>query len=331
MATTDIDLFKTQLPAHVTNAKSKTMKSMGDGLAGGFGNRLSIRNSKFRFNVNGTEVGQPTTDPLEVVIFAVAAAIQRMYYAGAYVPGSKEPPTCFSLDGKVPSDESTTVQNSICATCPQNVKGSGRQPGTKACAYKKRVVVLSPYDLEGAMYALDVNGMTLFGEQDPSKNLYSFKGYYEKLVAHNMDIAAIVTKLSFDDAASVPKLHFTPVRALTPEEFAQVEVRMEDDEVARILADMGNGEEGTVAPAAPAKAIAAPAAAPAPVAQTAPKGVGGLIQDEAPPVKKGGFPSKTATPEPVAQASAPQVTPKQPVKPIEVDLDSLVTFDDATT
>lgn len=329
---TAIDIFSSKLPAHVTNAKSKAMQAMAGGLQGGFGNRISLRNSKFRFIQGGSDIGASPDPTLEVVVFAMANSVQRMYYKGAYDPASKDPPTCFSHDGKVPSDESPQKQSPQCATCPQNVKGSGRLGNSKACAYKKRVVVLAPEDLEGPMYALDVNGMSMFGEQVESKNLYSFKGYYEKLTAHNMDIAAIVTKLSFDDSASVPKLHFTPVRALTAEEFDVVKTRMEDDEVDRVLADMTNEAEDAEAPQvtqqAPQKQVAEVgsskdrntfgARAEAPVHQ----GVGGLVQDEAPPVKKGGFPSKSAAPKP--NGSAPVV----PTKEVVVDLGALVNFDD---
>ncbi len=331
---TQLDIFSSNVPAHARNVKSKAMQAMAGGLQGGFGNRISLRNSKFRFIQSGSDIGANPEPTLDVVVFAMANNVQRLYYAGAYDPNSKEKPTCFSMDGKTPSDESVQKQSPQCATCPQNVKGSGRQGNTKACAYKKRVVVLSPDDLEGPMYALDVNAMSMFGEQMESKNLYSFKGYYEKLVAHNMDIAAIVTKLSFDDAASVPKLHFSPIRALTAEEFAMVQQRMDDPEVDRVLADMTNEAETEDAPASPPKQVTS---RPAPQVQQQPQpvvqeqGVGGLIQDDAPPVRRGfpaGNKAATAPKGNGVQAAPQQAAPAAPGKVINVDLSKLVNFDD---
>ncbi len=320
---TQVDIFSAGLPTYAINSKSQAMQAMGSGIAGGgFGNRISLRNSKFRFLQNGEIVGTHADATLPVVIFALANNVQRLYYEGAFDPNVKTPPTCFSMDGKVPSPESPKLQASHCATCPQNVKGSGRQGNTKACAYKKRVVVLSPDDIEGPAYSLDVNGQSMFGEQIESKNLFSFKGYYEKLVAHNMDIAAIITQLSFDDAASVPKLHFSPVRVLTAEEFAVVQKRAADEDVAKMLKDMTNEAElDEILPTpAPAPKIAAPTPPPAPAPEVN-KGVGGLVST---PPRKGFGGNGTTT------AAAPPATPKAPagVAPVTINLDKLVTFDD---
>lgn len=310
--TTAVSFFEQQLPAHITNAKSKTMQAMGGGIAGGgFGNRISLRNSKFRFIQNGEDIGAHDQATLEVVVFAMAEHVQRMYYEGAYDPNTKTPPTCFSMDGKAPSDESAKKQSATCAVCPQNVKGSGRMPNTKACAYKKRVIVLAPADLEGPAFALDVTGMSMFGEQQPAQNLFSFKGYYEKLLAHNLDIAGIVTRLSFDDAASVPKLHFSPVRPLTEDEFAIVQQRMDDEDVGIMLKDMTNIMElDEVEPTKPAKQIVKPTAPAVVVEEPVAKAV---------PAK--GFGAKTAA---AAKGTPPTVTKA----PLNIDLKQLVNFDD---
>lgn len=319
--TTQVSVFEQKLPAHVLNAKSKAMQAMAGGLAGGgFGNRISLRNSKFRFIQEGSEVGSQAEPTLDVVIFAMANHVQRFYYEGAFDANIKTPPTCYSLDGRVPVADAAKPQSTACATCPQNVRGSGRQAGSKACAYRKRVIVLAPEDLEGAPYALDVNGMSMFGEQVESKNLFSFKGYFEKLSVHNMDIAALVTRLSFDDSASVPKLHFSPIRALTAEEFAVVQSRMDDEIVAKMLADMTNeaeaAEQAPITPPAPK----APEPAATPVAH---QGAGGLKSG---PVR--GFGAKVQ-PNPPAQASAAPAAAGK-AKPVTLDLDGLVNFDDET-
>jgi len=320
--TSEVGFNLGNLPAHVRNPKSQAMQAMAGGLSGGgFGNRISLRGIKFRLVQNGADMPPLAESYLDVVIFAMAPSVQRIYYEGAYEQGSKEAPTCFSHDGKKPSDESTKKQSVACATCPQNVKGSGRQGNAKACAYKKRVVVVSPDDIEGDAYALDVNGQSMFGEQQESANKFSFKGYFEKLSLHGVDIAAIVTRLSFDDNASVPKLHFTPMRALTEEEYGQVQVRMEDEEVQKMLKDLTNEAEVEQFEAAPKPTPPAPKVEPAP-APAPQKGVGGLVGDAAAP--KRGFGAKTVTAAPAKPAAPAAVK-----APLTIDIEALTNFDDA--
>lgn len=332
--TTAIDIFKSAVPTYAQNAKSKAMQSMAGGMAGGgFGNRISLRGNKFRFIQGGEDIGAHPQPYLDVVIFALSEHVQRLYYKGAFEAGSKEPPSCYSLNGKTPEADSPERQAATCAVCPQNVKGSGRQGNTKACAYKKRVVALSPDDLEGALWAHDVNAMSMFGEQAVNQNLYSFKGYFEKLSAHNLDIAALVTRLTFDDSSSVPKLHFTATRVLTQDEFAIVQQRMGDEEVAKMLQDVVNELEvedaAAVAPAV-VKAqpvVAAPAPQPAPAPAPAAHGVGGLVVDEPASPKRGfGKAKTTAAPTP-GNGAAPVAAAGKP-KLVMPDLDKLVNFDD---
>lgn len=320
----ELDFFKAQQPAHVRNMQSKAMQAMESGLGGGgFGNRISLKGSRFHLVQNGVDTETLQESYLDTVIFALANAVQRTYYEGIYDPNSKDRPTCFSHDGITPSPESPKLQSIKCAVCPQNVKGSGRQGNTKACAYKKRVVVLPPQDLEGAAYALDVNGQSMFGEQSESRNLFSFKGYFEKLKAHGVAIDAIVTRLTFDPQASVPKLHFSPIRALTEEEYAVVAQRVEDPEVQKMLKDLTNevemeAFEQTAHLPAP-QPISPPKAPPPPPPkkEVPPKGVGGLVSES---VTKKGFGGG-------GQTAAPKATPA-PAKALSVDLESLANFDD---
>lgn len=303
----EVGFSLSNVPAHARNTKSQAMQNMAGGMAGGgFGNRISLKNSKFRMIQNGEEVEALNVPHLDVVIFALSNSVQRMYWENPFEVGSKEPPTCYSFDGKVPSPESPKLQSKACATCPQNIKGSGRMAGTKACAYKKRVVVLPPQDLEGAPYSLDVSGQSMFGEQLESLNKFSFKGYYEKLAAHGVDIAAIVTRLAFDDKASVPKLHFSPVRTLTEEEYAIVQKRMDDEEVHKMLKDLTNEAEMEERPQ-----------------QTKPTPQPKAPEPEKPAVD-GLIPAKTGK---TGFSAGNGKVETQPKKGIAIDLDALTDFD----
>lgn len=300
-----------QLPSYLQTSEvaKQLAKQVDGGLAGNAINRISLRNGKFRFNKAGVEVGVMRGDSLDVVIVAANPHVSRMYYATAFDPdeaGTR--PDCYSKDGTKPADDATDKQATLCALCPQNVAGSAKNGKGKACAYKKRVVTVHPSAIDGDAYALDVAAMGLFGEDEPAQKLFNLKSYIEALKANGLIVPAVVTKLSFDDQATVPKLFFTPVRPLTAEEWAKVEARATDPAIRAMLDDIDNKtEEGKpVGAPLPVGQIAAPAPA-APV--TTPPPAAAPQTTEAPaPARRGRKPAAQTAPAP---APAPTVAPPQ--------------------
>lgn len=318
---TQVQLFDQPMPVPAYLATSPVAKELQEqmegGLAGSSINRISLRGGKFRFNVKGVEVGINKGDTLEVVIMMAHPAVSRLYYIKPYdQDDAGQRPDCYSRDGVRPEEDSPAKQNSICATCPQNALNSSKTGKGKACAYSKRVLVLHPNTLaKGPVFALDVKSMGMFGEDDPNQRLFNMKGYIEALRANGLIIPAVVTRLSFDDQESVPKLFFTPVRTLTAEEFAIIEQRVKDPEVIAMLQDIDNKtEEGKpvgqiaapaqpAAPATPAPPVATAPAAPAPApAAPAPEAAG--QHTPAPPRRGRGRPP--------ANVAAPAAAPAQP-------------------
>jgi hypothetical protein len=294
-------------------------QSIGAGLTGGgFGNRISLRGNRFRFIINGTDVGAHRESYLDVVLLAANPHVSRIYYAKQFDPSSKaEAPDCYSLDGKIADPEAPNRQNAAggykCATCPQNVKGSALRGDSKAkaCAYKKRVIVVAPDSIDGDLFALDVNAMSLFGDDQSAQNLYNLKSYIETLTAHSMMVVKLVTRLTFDERSSVPKLFFSPLRILTPAEWEQAKGRVTEDAIQLMLGDVVNGAETgevkpeavrTAAPAVPQQP-AAPAVAPTPPAPAA----AAPATPQMPPLPRPrGRPAKDAAPpaQPAAPAAA---------------------------
>jgi len=264
--------------------------SIAGGLTGGsgFGNRLSLLGNRFHFIKNGVDVGTIKTEHLDVVMIAANPHVSRIYFAGQYDPNVKAAPDCYSIDGKVPEADSPQRQSDKCMTCPQNVKGSAVRGNNKAkaCAYKKRVIVVAPDAIDSDMFALDVNALSLFGDDRPAQNLYNLKSYIETLAAHQMMAVKLVTRLTFDDQSSVPKLFFSPINMLTPEQWEMVKSRIKDDAIQQMLSDVINENEvGTVNPeAVKAPSQLAPNQAPAnPVAARAtPSSPDPTVQPEAP-------------------------------------------------
>lgn len=255
-------------PQYLTNFNS----GIGTNLAvGGFlGNRIGLRNSKFRLVVAGQEELVLKEDYLDVVIIGASPGVSRMWYSGKYQVGSKEAPKCFSIDGIKPESSSREVQSTTCALCKQNEKGSAANGEGRACSFFKRLAVTT-MDLQ-RVFKLECKSKSIFGEGDPAHNLFKLGEYGRKLSTRGIDVAHLVTRLSFDPNASVPELMFTPLRYLEPDEASRVQDLITSDETKQVLeitvASIDLSGETSIEDAAPAEAepeqspTAPPAAAP---------------------------------------------------------------------
>lgn len=295
---TDVALFDNgvKVPAYITN--SAVGKALAQQIAGGLDgqsiNRVALRNSKFRFMKSGAEVAV-WDKPLEAVIVAANPHVGRIFYAKPFDQNAAaERPDCYSKDGRAPEDDSPNKQHDLCATCPKNAKGSANNGVGKACAYKKRVIIAAPGAINGDKYALDLGAMTMFGDELPAHKLYNFRSYLDVLAANGINPAGVITKFSFDDKATVAKLHCTPVRPLTEAEWKQVEATIGDPEIAKMLDDTDYASEAGKPIAGAPAAVAAPAPAPA----EAPK-------PRAPRQTKAQQAAPAPAPEPQAAPSAP--------------------------
>lgn len=287
------------IPAHLQGFTSGVNEQMLQGIFVG-GNRIGLKGSRFRIVINGKEEGIIEENYLDCIILAAHPANSRIFYEAAYDPDAAAAPTCYSADGIAPPDDVKAKQSDKCATCPQNVVGSKVQNGRKmkACGYFRRLVVMLAGDLEGIAYRLDVKAMGLFGESNAQAHKYSLNDYIKFVDARNVDMGAIVTRLSFDTDQSVPKLLFAANRFVTQEEVAVVRERVRSEEVKHMAEVNMNTVDLSGEAALPAEAEPAPA--PAPVQTQAP-------QRAAPPAPQ--------RPAPVAPQQPQRPAPPAPQKP----------------
>lgn len=287
-----------QAPAYLqTSALAKELAAQtAGGLDGGLSiNRISLRGQKFRFNKEGVEVGVSRAEYLDVVVVAANPHVSRMYYAKQYNDAeSGTRPDCYSQDGRTPEADSPALQANACAICPQNVKGSavhGDSKG-KACGYGKRIIVTAEGDIMGDAFAVDVKAQGLFGDDNPAQKQFNLRSYIEALKTNGLIVPSVVTRISFDDKSSVSKLFFKPVRPLTEAEFKEVEARVNDPIIRKMLDDIDNkAEEGKPVghPANPIQTVALPqsnGAKPAPRGRP-PKAETAPVQAPAPQAQKG--------------------------------------------
>jgi hypothetical protein len=199
----------------------------GGGGGGGGGKRISIKGGVFRLLADGKEIASIEDRHLDVVIANAAADIGRTFYAGAYDPEKSVAPDCWSADGNTPSVEAKNPQSKTCATCPQNVKGSGSGE-SRACKFSQRLAVVLESDMGGDVLQLQVPAASLFGQAE-SENM-PLKAYANWLGAQNISPDEVVTRMKFDTKAQSPKLFFRPVRWL-------------DDDEHDIVLEKGSSEE----------------------------------------------------------------------------------------
>lgn len=223
----NITLFKDNnalaLPDYLKEGDDFTKAMAG----GGTGKTISIEGGVWRMLVGGEEIAKNEDRAMNFVIVNGSRNISRVFYASAYVKGQVDTPACYSVDGKAPAENAVNPQSPNCATCKQNISGSG-QNDSKACRYMQRLAVVLEGDMGGSIYRLQLPALSLFGK--PVGDQMPFQAYARFLAGHNAPLRGVVTQARFDTSQSVPVLKFSAVRPLTKDEWA-------------VANDQGNSEE----------------------------------------------------------------------------------------
>jgi hypothetical protein len=199
---------------------SDLAKSLAGG-AGGGGKRISIKGGVFRLLVDGKEVASIDERYLDVVIVNAAPKIGRTFYMKAYDGETPTAPDCWSADGEKPDASAANPQSDRCATCPQNIKGSGSGE-SRACRFSQRLAVVLANDLEGHVMQLQLPATSIFGKEEGDKR--PLQAYARYVVANQASPEMMVTRMQFDTKAEAPKLFFKPVRWLDEDEY-EISVR----------------------------------------------------------------------------------------------------------
>jgi hypothetical protein len=213
----EVALFNpSQVPAFAkTGELSAVAKALAGGGGGGGGKRISIKGGVFRLIADGKEVAAIEDRFLDVVIVNAAPKISRTFYMKAYDPDTPSAPDCWSPDGDKPDPSAKDKQSDTCASCPQNVKGSGTGE-SRACRFSQRVAVVLANDIEGDVLQLTLPAQSIFGKEEGDNR--PLQAYSRWLIAQNIGPDMVVTRMKFDTKAQSPKLFFKPMRWLTDDE-----------------------------------------------------------------------------------------------------------------
>jgi len=227
----EMTLFQQGLPDYL---KEVELDDMTKALSGGGAQskRISVRGGVFRLIAGGKEVAAIDDRHLDVVIVNAAPKVSRTFYAGQFVEGQATAPTCWSADGDLPDSSIKEPQSKSCATCPQNIKGSG-QGDSRACRFSQRLAVVLANDIEGDVMQLTLAATSIFGKEDGDKR--PLQAYARYLAAQSISPETLVTRLKFDTKAAVPKLFFQPVRWLDNEEFETVSAKGQTEDAKRAI------------------------------------------------------------------------------------------------
>lgn len=233
----EVALFQgQQMPAHLQDGEmSDVAKALGADKGGDNLKRISFRGGVFRMMVGSNEAAQNDDRSMNVIIVKAASGYARTYYDAPYKEGVVASPACWSDNGDTPSENCETPQSNMCATCPQNVKGSG-QGNSKACSFAARLAVLLEGDQKGDVYGVQLAAMSIWGDVENEK-YESLQAYVKKLATFGYDVAKVVTEIRFDTSAAVPKLMFRAVRPLEADEYENAKERAKSQE-----AEMHTGE-----------------------------------------------------------------------------------------
>ena len=248
------------LPAHLKNLQlDATTKALMGGSGNGGGKRISIRGNVFRMMVDGKEIAQNEDRAMNIIIAAANANVSRTFYAGTYQEGQAMAPTCWSNDGVTPDIKSEQPQASKCASCQQNIKGSG-QGDSRACRFSQRLAVLLENDIRGDVYQLTLPAQSIFGAAENGK--MPLQSYAKFLGSHGLPVTAVVTEMRFDTASATPRLTFKAVRPLNEEELAMTQDKGQSTEAKLAIAATAAQMDGATKAEFIRPAVEAPKAEP---------------------------------------------------------------------
>ena len=265
----NISIFQQQNSVATNREVSELSKALADS-GGGTSRRITMSKGVFRRIVNGKEAGKVKDGFLNVIIINALPKVSRQFYASAFDPDAAPTlPDCWSNLGDVPDAKAANPQSTSCATCPQNIEGSGTNGKGRACRFNRRIALLLENDMSGDIYQFNIPAKSLFGKG--VGNTHPFESYIKFLPANGESIDRIITQVAFDENETADVLKFTPVRHLTDEEIDVVEAAQATQESKRVIQLTVAQQDGVVKLPPAAKADPEPDVVDEPVVKRAKK------------------------------------------------------------
>lgn len=221
----NVSIFKQPGAVAATRRESALAKTID---VGGTARRIATNtNGTFRRLIGGEQVGKAIRGEFNAIIVDALPKVSRVFYAGKYDPDAKPTlPDCWSNNGDVPDKQSSNPQAANCASCAQNIVGSGENGKGRACRYQRRVALLLDGDPSGDAYQFNIPAKSLFGKG--SGNTHPFESYVKFLLANGEAPDTVVTNIAYNLEAETMELVFSAVRQITDDEYALVQAAQAD-------------------------------------------------------------------------------------------------------
>lgn len=203
------------LAAMMDKGEAKNDIASSDVASGGVP-RLTTKGKTFRFKQGEDEVKAGQSVDLIIVGMSPERGLAHTYYADGYTPDASSPPDCSSGNGVNPDNWVENPEANLCAKCPQAVWGSAVSMSggkAKACKDSKHLYVARAEDFtknpeEATLYILSVT----------VNSLKAFANYGKEIAKIGLpSMCFAITRVIFDDEASVPKLEFEMLGLLNKE------------------------------------------------------------------------------------------------------------------
>ena len=251
MSTDIIAQLKQNALAVTTGVDEDTLAVAGGSINNGT-KRISIRGGVFRKVVGGKEVASIEDRHMNVIIAKMAHNASRTFYDTSYKEGEKVAPVCWSNDSNKPDPEVENPPASACNQCPHSVRGA-----EKSCRLSWRTAVVLPDDPSGDVLQLVLPSTSCWQKEESGK--WGFRPYVQMLANNNVAASRVITKMQFDTKSPLPKLLFSPVGAVNPDDYPIIEKQAQSDVATQaVKLSIYKPQEEVQAPAQPQVEAQAP-------------------------------------------------------------------------
>lgn len=230
----NLTIYKNNNVAIPQGRQSALGEQIASTMSRGFNRIVTNTNGTFKCIRNGEQVGKPIRGEFNAIIVAMLQKPSREYYASAYDPDAKATlPDCWSALGDKPEEKAANRQAANCATCPQNIAGSGPNGKGKACRFKRKVAILLDGDPSGDVYQFNIPAKSLFGDGDG--NTHPFESYCRFLVANGTAPDLVVTTIAYNLDSDTMELTFTPAEPISDDQWELVQKAQADPATQRLI------------------------------------------------------------------------------------------------
>lgn len=179
-----------QLPDYLQNRQVQDFTDYADaGLGTMLPPHVSIRANQFTLIDAAGQEYQPMP-VMDCVIVDRSTVTCKMFFGKPWVPGSEDPPMCWSTNGVAPSRDAAVPQARTCAECPQNVRGSAVSKLTgsaiKACRDEYHMAILLP-SMPTMMFRFVLT----------PGSFENWQAYTAKFKNTNVKISMVTTRMAF--------------------------------------------------------------------------------------------------------------------------------------